>query len=247
MPCDRPRRRSSSRSITQAGNILFLILLAIVLFVALASAVTSSLRGGGKNASTETSDSQASDILSFLTAISVSTQRMVLLGTPIEDISFQHESSNYADLRTVIYINSRCTTASCRLFDVEGGGLSFRSFDKYSNSAPTGWQSTWRKPGYIDFHMGQWPGAGTDKNDIIIQLNAVKPDVCQAINRLLGITSMPNLSGTWIGVTPVSLWDGTGFTATNPTTLYGKDTYGTNSNGSGDGQYCHIRHLVYAR
>lgn len=235
----------STRS--QRGSVLFLILLAVVLFAALSYVVTNSTRGEGKDASTETSDSQASDILSFLTAISVSTQRMVLTGTPIEDVSFQHESESYAGSRTVIYINNRCITTSCRLFDTQGGGLPFRSFEKYAVSAPINWQSTWRKPGYIDFHMGKWPGAGTDKNDIIIQLNAIKPDICQAMNRILAITSLPNLTGSWIGVTPVSLWDGTGYTATNPAPLYGKDTFGTGPNGSGDGIYCNIRHLVYAR
>ena len=47
----------------QRGNILFLILLAVVLFAALSYAVTSSTQGGGRNASAERMSLDASQII----------------------------------------------------------------------------------------------------------------------------------------------------------------------------------------
>ena len=63
----------------QRGNILFLILLAVVLFAALSYAVTSQ-RDGGKNASGESAKSHASALLQYAALVENTVHRMVMVG-----------------------------------------------------------------------------------------------------------------------------------------------------------------------
>lgn len=65
---------------SQRGNILFLILLAVILFAALSYAVTSSMRGGGNNAAKESAQTEASHILNYFTQIDTAVQRMMMTG-----------------------------------------------------------------------------------------------------------------------------------------------------------------------
>src|SRR5690606_535896 len=102
---------------TERGNILFLILLAVILFAALSYAVTSSMRGGGKDASEESLQLAASDMLQWLASLDAAVMRMHLGGGyAYEDISFRYERLNY-DGGTVpaAFNNSRCTTNTCRI------------------------------------------------------------------------------------------------------------------------------------
>ena len=62
----------------QSGNILFLILLAIILFVALSYAVNSGMRGGGKDAGNEKNSLSYSGILQSASLMENSLNRMML-------------------------------------------------------------------------------------------------------------------------------------------------------------------------
>lgn len=64
----------------QRGNILFLILLAVILFAALSYAVTQSLRGGGNDASDEQSRSLAATLLQNVVAYKLVFDRLYISG-----------------------------------------------------------------------------------------------------------------------------------------------------------------------
>ena len=87
MPYVRPCRKSR-------GNILFLILLAVVLFAALSYAVTAAMRGGGtKSAGSESAELAAAEILQWFTAVDNAVMRMNLVGgIAYEDISFVYDA-----------------------------------------------------------------------------------------------------------------------------------------------------------
>ncbi len=134
MSCDRPCSRSSSRPKTQAGNILFLILLAVVLFAALASAVTSSLRGGGKSMSSENADLAASSIVNFLKQVDSALLRMQLIDDiKPENISFEYRNKRVDGISQTNYVNNRCSSDDCRVFSASGGGATPTTFERYSN------------------------------------------------------------------------------------------------------------------
>jgi len=112
-----------------SGNVLFLILIAVALFAALSYAVTSSSRGGSNNGSTEKEQLQASNILNYQASIKVAIDRMVISGTPVENIDFSRPED--AGFDTAPYTN--------KLFHPQGGGVAYQNLSLTNNEV------IWRK------------------------------------------------------------------------------------------------------
>ncbi len=233
----------------QRGNILFLILLAVILFAALSYAVTSSLRGGGKDASVETVKAGAAAILQFIGQMDAALLRMQLAGNIMpENISFEYIVTIGTGVSFNGSINANCTSDACRLFKPSGGGVSPIIFSKYSAADPTGWDPTWAKPGYYDFYMMQWPYAGTDANDIILRILAIDPLVCNEIRASLDMPSTIGMGGGYVAANTPANWDNAGLTcSSNCSVLLGKSTFTTGQTTSGGGNYCIVWHLLIAR
>ncbi len=104
----------------ERGNILFLILLAIILFVALSYAVSSGMRGGGKDGSPEKVSSQAATLLQQASLIQNTVNRLRLTnGCTDTEISFENPTvSGYTNPNSP-------GDKRCNLFDPAGGGLSW--------------------------------------------------------------------------------------------------------------------------
>lgn len=102
----------------QQGNVLFIILIAVVLFAALSYAVTRSSRGSG-NSDIEQRKLDATSILNYTTSIANAVTRLRLINQCSElEISF--ENPLVAD-----YVNANSPTdRSCHVFDQNGGGIS---------------------------------------------------------------------------------------------------------------------------
>ncbi len=228
----------------QRGNILFLILLAVVLFAALSYAVTQSTRGGGNDASKESVKTKAASITQFFDQMDAAILRMKLTeGIPIEKISFEYLMKSYSGSQFNNWANPNCSTDSCRLFKPSGGGVAPRTFEPYAVATPTGWQASWSAPGYMDFFTLQWPYAGTDAHDIIIRVLALEPPICTEINASLGITAVPWFSGSETDASNPANWDtSTRVIAGNASQLLGKNTFAIFS-----GNYCTIYHVLFIR
>lgn len=169
------------------GNILFLILLAIVLFAALSYAVT----GGmvvkeDQRISTEKAQAASSSIVNYATLLENSINRIRLSnGCTETQINFQTASNGYSNGNAPV-------DEKCNLFSPSGGGM--------------GWQipdMNWLRvaDGSEDATFGQWffpygtlcingIGSATCSNlasekDIQVQLRYVSDKVCSAINAQL--------------------------------------------------------------
>lgn len=99
----------------QRGNILFLILLAVVLFAALSYAVTSSTQGGGADASSEIAELEAARQADYITLIQNTALRLEMVQgcssidyTPPEDQTPGDKS--------------------CHMFHPDGGGVGYQEF-----------------------------------------------------------------------------------------------------------------------
>lgn len=241
---------------SQCGSILFMILLAVVLFAALSYAVTNSIQGGSKDGSSESADAAAAEILQWFAAVDNAVMRMKLNGIAYEDMSFRHDSKLYSGIIIYGYSNnSRCTSDTCRVFRANGGGVSAPQFEKYGVDNATGASDSYVYRGYMyQPSLAQWPGAGTSLNDIVITIMYISPSVCMALNSRLGITSPIGSGGSLVigGVTP-AIWDSTtgwnmsAYTSQFTSQLTSNDTFASSISGSGSGQYCNIYHVVIKR
>ena len=230
----------------ETGNILFLILLAVVLFAALSIAVTNALRGGGKDSSSESYETQASAILQVFNQIDTAVTRMTLTGgLSIENISFEYPNKTYGGGTPNSYANTNCNSDTCRVFKPSGGGVTPTTFEKMAIQSPTGWSASSPMPGYFEFMMMRWPYAGTDANDIVIRYSAMPPALCTEIANSLDLPASANVSGPFLNIVPVISWDSTLRYITGDTTPFlGKNIIVLYSNTN---NYCQVLHLVYSR
>lgn len=177
----------------QRGNILFLILLAVVLFAALSYAVTSSTRGGGNDVSTEKAQANAARYLQFTTLIENTVTRMLLSGVKESEISFGG-TSNYKspnDGQWCWNSNPNCLTASCKVFDPAGGGATPMMFEDIGVRHP-GYNvgaNYYPKPGHIYIRQGAIYNVGTDAPDLIFSIMGVDAATCNEVNKRMGITT----------------------------------------------------------
>lgn len=233
----------------QSGNVLFLILIAVGLFATLSYAVTSSSRGGGKNASEETDRTQAAALLQWFTAVDTAVMRMRASGIPNENISFIYNAKQQNGNASLDYMdNTRCTSDACRIFNPGDGGVNLPNFVTYGVASPSGASATNLASGYAAIVTMQWPDAGTTANDIVILMYFMQPRICSAMNTLMGVKSIPTITGTAnLAFTP-DTWDTANYiVATNADQITNKSNFSGVISGSGNGKWCFIYHLMMAR
>lgn len=153
----------------QSGNVLFLILIAVVLFAALSYAVTQSSRGGG-DVDRETLRLKAQKFISFGDSVRLAVQRMTIVQRiDIEDLNFSENA-----------------TGPTAVFHPDGGGATWMDppQDSYDGSGAYNWN--FYKPSN---NWGVW-GVGTDNSgtggEAFIWLLNLDEGVCSAINDLMG-------------------------------------------------------------
>ena len=176
---------------SEHGSILFIILVAIVLFAALSVTVSNMLRGGERSAGKEQASMNAYDILNQARIMKDAVQYMRISNDCADtDISFE-------SFALTGYEHSPDASDLCKLFHPDGGGISYLS-------VPAAWLDT-SKSG--NNHYGEWffsgenavLGVGTSVPDngtcvsgtSCIDLIAFVPyldrEICLSINQKLGL------------------------------------------------------------
>lgn len=177
--------------VEEGGNILFLILLAVVLFAALSYAVTSSLRGGGSDASKESAQVQAATIIQYAAQLEQSIQRLRLIKNCADtQISFQYDQNgdgviNASDTN---YKNDLAPSDyRCHLFHPNGAGVAqIVPPAAFANS-----QLFLFTAGDFVRNIGTSCSA-VNCTELVIQLNEIRDDLCQAINKkVTGTITIP--------------------------------------------------------
>lgn len=230
----------------QRGNILFLILLAVALFAALSYAVTSSMRGGGNDATKEKYESQIAEMLNYLAEIDTAVTRMRLTqNLKPEEISFVYDYKLTDGTDVTGVDNANCTSDTCRVFRQDGGGIVARSFSQYAFQ-PSWWGAGWGAPGVQDMVTIDWPGTASG-DDIAMRIVSLPAAICPLLNAKNGISEEIAHTGTYNPAQYVSNWDTGGLSFSPPSSsLIGKSTVGVVEESAGE-KVCHFYHLIFAR
>lgn len=184
----------------QSGNILFLILIAVVLFAALSFAVTSSTRSGGGSTEKESSALAASEILNYIVGLRTAVAQMLMRGCSAEDISFY--MSTIPDLAD--YEHSTEVRDECKVFHPDGGGVPYRDPPDSSNDG-TLWVFTGANT-IVDVGTSC---ATASCAELSVMIPNVTLAVCKEVNKKVGLTAAgaaPPEEGSSFGIVP---FDGT--------------------------------------
>lgn len=179
---------TTKENVRQRGNILFLILLAVVLFAALAYAVTSSMRGGGKDASSEEGELWVSQIFQQATTLEQTVNRLTLNGCKDTQLNFVNSATG-----TTLYSNpSAPANGSCNVYEAAGGGATFLSLPKEALNAQYSANMDYGYP-FISGRnhiAGLDTGGTTNQSELLYIAPYLTEAVCIAINaKLYNLTS----------------------------------------------------------
>jgi hypothetical protein len=181
----------------QKGNVLFMIMIAVMLFAALTYAITSGSRG------TSTMDRErgtisATDYMSYGATMEKMTTRM--LGDDISEngISFENTVWKFYDGNNVMGANAACTNDACKMFNASGGGLGARIFKVNEVALPADGDI---QSGHGGVYALKVSGVGTAAADLVLMIAVLDANTCKQINTNLGITNPSDQppADTWAG------------------------------------------------
>ena len=174
-----------------AGNVLFLILIAVALFAALSYAVSSSFRGGETTISQEQARVKAGELLRDMESIRNGYSFLwSQKGCSIDEISFIKNGKDIeAPVSSDFDAASPKSDESCDIFHPNGAGIAYpQNLDEFQNATAAGIYL-----GKLEFYFsGHEPAGaygfenlGTASDDHMVILRGVLPEVCQNVNKLL--------------------------------------------------------------
>lgn len=174
---------------SEAGNVLFLILIAVALFAALSYAVTQSTRSGGGDASRETTLVNSSTITQYPSSVKTAITRMIVSNSIGADELLFDPPSNFTAVEAA-------TSEADAVFHPTGGGATYSEAPAsvMANNNPGTW--VYNSENQIA-DIGTSSGTTSTTNaDIIAFLPGVRQAVCESIHTRLGLTTtIPAVAG----------------------------------------------------
>ena len=232
----------------QSGNVLFLILIAILLFAALSYAITQSTRSNGDGANKEKIELLTSRLFQWFALADSTVQRMRLVrNVPIDGFDFNVIGSGWYD---------KCSDSSCVFYDHRGGDMpkfDFRdeAFWLNGSGACTGYPSSYNE---AEAYVVRIKNVGHDDlGDVVLYRDCVSLEVCRAFNRKVGLGNViPLDSGNersqynFVGGPEFPEPSGTGIIGDTATELAGKKSF-CFFDGSHGGQRTVLIHTIIER
>lgn len=157
----------------QRGNALWFILVVIVLIGILTAFLSRSGSNTDQSADVEQQRIKISQMIRFTKSIETTVNTLTMNGVSASDLNFSPTNADSVN----------CTSNSCKVFHVEGGGISYQAPPQGISSAPT---SEWLITG-----TNNAINIGSAAPDLILMLRNVNNTYCTQINRLLNITQGP--------------------------------------------------------
>lgn len=204
--------RPPARRPEESGNVIWILLVAIVLMASLTVILTRTSETTEQSGSTELANIQASDIMRYAQGLEQGVATMMMRGKSGNDINFENS------FVTGYTPHSACNDDDCKLFHTMGGAQTYippksEWLNRAKNAQP---------------HYGTWlftgatcvQGIGDDTEDIatdcagngvardqdlLVMLPYLTKSLCMQINRLSGVSN----PGGNPPVGPATLWSAT--------------------------------------
>ena len=194
---------SSHRS-GQQGNVLFIILIAVVLFAALSYAISMSTRNNQKDAGAEKIQVTAAALIQYATSVENAITRLRAANSCADtDISFG--TPVYETLAgAVANPDSKFSTTPpnnrCHVFDINGGQAIAITFKE---AAIQGQVAGAIKSGHATLIIASVPDVGSPQPELILAFPSIRKDVCLDAQRRMGATTSTTEMGncTWLEFT----------------------------------------------
>ncbi len=175
---------------SQKGNALFLILIAVALFAALSYAITNSSRGSS-SVDKEQASLQASRLMQYFAQVEAEfTKIRVIGGYDITEIDFGSDvfSRWGATVPNPWFDNPNCTSNNCRIFQSNGGNVPDITFEDIVIPLTTAFSSSHPHHGHPFVARADVVSVGTTSQDLVLGVIRLEREVCDAINRALGLS-----------------------------------------------------------
>ncbi len=161
----------------EAGNVLFLILIAVALFAALSYAVTQSSRSGAGGTDGESALVNSATVTQYPASVRTAIVRMIINGTTIDQMNFDPPSQ----------FSSTCDAAPAAcVFHTSGGGATRVTAPPDVMASAT--QGQWIFAANYQINQIGTSGAAATNTDVIAFLPGISQGICSRLNEELGIT-----------------------------------------------------------
>ena len=176
----------------ESGNAFFMILMAIVLFAALAFTFSRGMQQGGENISNRQAELAASDIVTYAQKIERGVQSILARGLSESDISF--DTGNDPDP----YESTKCSDnpSNPDYLRCEQGKVFAASGAKLAWQAPPAKVNNGENYFFGTNQVGPVSEAADPKSRDLVLLLPVKPRICAEINKLTARTDIWTSAGT---------------------------------------------------
>jgi hypothetical protein len=162
---------------SRRGNALFLILIAVALFAALAYAVTQSGRSGNGSINKEQTTLVIAQTLDTAAHVQAAVTRLGVIGNIPEYLI------DYSGATSGAAANTSCTSAACKLFDPQGGGVT-------GYALPQAYWASSGTPSQYYFMNVTIAGNGIDtQRDFYLAQSYISREYCLAFNSYVGVSN----------------------------------------------------------
>lgn len=162
------------------GNVIWFIMVAIILLGGLTMLLTRTGSSVQQSGNVEQARLLSGQVLRYAQSIRATIDDMRLRGISENELSFTHDDDEDGD-----YDNPSCASTSCQIFDVNGGGITFRAPPARAHKGE-GWIFT----GDNNVGSAEKPvetTRGRSGNDLLMLLPHADESMCAQINRELNV------------------------------------------------------------
>lgn len=187
------------QNIRQSGSALFVILIAIALFAALSYTFMQNSRTSSSELTDHQAKMAAQEIIAYGNTIADTVQKMKLRGCSDTQLDFSNTTWKLANgnVKFPAGHNPNAPATGCGVFKSDEGKANPIILPiEYTNGMALSATNTQHGHGGIMTYPLPDVGNNSEK-DLVLVFSRIKPEVCQKVNEILGVTNIGNTLPTY--------------------------------------------------